>query len=69
MTSKNTSKNTSKAATKSGISIKSRVKAGDGKGTRIVSNHNQAASGLRIKSRIKAGISVTRSMDDSTTTL
>ena len=39
----------SKAATKSGISIKSRVRAGSGlAGT----NHNQAAKGVRVKSRV-----------------
>ena len=46
-----TSKNTSKAATKSGVRIKSRVKAGGLDTT----NHNQTSRGIRIKSRIKAG--------------
>ena len=40
----------SKATTKTGISIKSRVKAG-----KVTSNHTQAANGLRVKSRVKAG--------------
>ena len=43
---------TSTAATKSGISIKSRVKAGGITGT----NHNQAVKGLCIKSGVRAGI-------------
>ena len=52
---------TSKPATKSGLRIKSRVKAG----SEIIvtkdldissrSNHNQTAKGLRVKSRVKAG--------------
>lgn len=41
---------TSKTPTRSGIRIKSTVKAG-----RIISNHNQAAKGLRVKSNVKAG--------------
>jgi hypothetical protein len=57
-----TNKTTSTAATKSGIRIKSRVKAGA-----ITLNHNQTVKGMRVKSRVKAGITVTRSLDASTT--
>ena len=40
---------------KSGISIKSRVRAGA-----IASNHNQAPKGLRVTTRIKAGLNFTK---------
>ena len=50
---------TNKAATKRGVRIKSRVKAGGGKGSCpdevCMGNHNQTAKGLRIKSQVKAG--------------
>ena len=42
-----------KKQTKSGVRIKTRVKAG-----RIVSNHNQSAKGLRVKTGVKAGLSL-----------
>ncbi len=41
---------TSRTPTRSGIRIRSRVRAG---GTQM--QHNQAAKGLRVKSRVKAG--------------
>lgn len=44
----------STAAKKSGIRIKSRIKAGENL-EKLASNHNQTAKCLRVKTRVKAG--------------
>ena len=45
-----TRKTVRKTTKRSGIRVRSRVKAGA-----IAANHNQATKGLRVKSRVKAG--------------